>query len=65
MKYEGVNTLEDIIHIAKKKEASLESTPIIPPKDMMDFHHTPLRASSSISMLHASNMPSRMEATIE
>ena len=65
VKYEVVDTLEDILYIAKKKEASLELTPIIPPKDTADILHTPLRASSSTSTLHSSNTPSKMETAME
>ena len=65
MKYEGVDTLEEVIRIAEKKEASLESTPIIPSKDTADIQHTSLRTSSSTSTLHPSNTPSRMEAAME
>jgi hypothetical protein len=46
VKYEGVDTLEDVIRIAEKKEASLKSTPIIPTKDATDIHLTSLRTSS-------------------
>ena len=65
VKYEGVDTLEDVICIAEKKEASLESTPIIPPKGATDIHPTSLRASSSTNTLHPSNTPSRMEVAME
>ena len=65
MKYEGVNTLEEVIRIAEKKEASLESTPIISSKDTADIQHTSLRTSSSTSTLHPSNTPSKMEAALE
>ena len=65
VKYEDVDTLEDVIRIAKKKEASLKLTPIIPPKDTTDIHPTSLRASSSTSMLHPSNTPSQIEAAME
>ena len=40
MRYEGVNTLEDVIHIAEKNEASLESIPTKAPKDTADILHT-------------------------
>ena len=56
--YEGVDTLEDVIRNAEKKEASLESTLIIPPKDTTDIHPISLQASSSTSTLHPSNTPS-------
>ena len=65
VKYEGVDILEDVICIAEKKEASLESTPIIPPKGVTDIHPTSLRASSSTNTLHPSNTPSRMEVAME
>ena len=65
VKCEGVDTLEDVIRIAEKKEASLESTPTIPPKDTTNIHPTLLRASSSTSTLHPSNTPSQMEAAME
>ena len=65
VKYEGVDTFKEVIRIAEKKEASLESTPIIPSKDTSDIQHTSLRTSSSTSTLHPSNTPSRMEAAIE
>jgi hypothetical protein len=65
VKYEGVDTLKDVICITEKKKASLESTRIISPKDVTNIHPTSLRASSSTSMLHPSNMPSRMEAAME
>lgn len=65
VKYEGVDTLEDVIRIAEKKEASLESTPIIQTKDATDIHPTSLRALSSTSTLHPSNAPSRLEAAME
>ena len=65
IKYEGVKILEDVIRIAENKEASLESIPIISPKDTTDIHPTSLWASSLTSTLHPSNTPSRMEAHIE
>lgn len=52
VKYKGVDILEEVIRITEKKEASLKSTPIIPPKDTADIQHTSLRTSSSTSMLH-------------
>ena len=42
VKYEEMDTLEEIIRIAEKMEASLESTPIIPSKDMAVIQHTSL-----------------------
>ena len=65
VKYEGVDTLEDVICIVEKKEGSFELTPIIPPKDTADIHHTSLRASSSTNTLHSSNTSSQMEAAME
>ena len=52
VKYKGMDILEEVIRITEKKEASLKSTPIIPPKDTADIQHTSLRTSSSTSMLH-------------
>jgi hypothetical protein len=65
MKYEGVDTLKDVIRIAKKKEVSLESTSILLPKDTTNIHPTPLRASSLTNTLHPSNTPSKMETITE
>lgn len=65
MKYEGVGTLEDVIHVAEKNEASLELTSIISPKDKQIIHPTLLRALSSTNTRHLSNTASRMEATME
>ena len=65
VKYEDVDTLKDVIHIVEKKKVSLESTPIILPKDTADIHHTLLRASSLTYTFHPSNVYSRMKATME
>ena len=65
VKYEGVDTLKNVIYITEKKEASLELTSIISPKDTTYIHATPLPASSLISMLHPSNTLSRMEAVMK
>ena len=65
MKYEGVRILEDVIRIAEKKEASLESTSILSPKDKKIIHPTSLQALFSTNTLHLSNITSRMEATME
>ena len=60
VKYEVVDTLEDILCIAEKKEASMESIPIIPPKDTAYILHTLLRASFLTNTFHSSNTPSKM-----
>ena len=60
-----MDTLEDVMRIAKKNEVSLESTLIISLKDTTNIHSTPLRASSLTSTLYPSNTPSRMEAAME
>ena len=65
VKYEGLDILEEVIRIAEKKEASLESTLIMPPKDTANIQHTPLRASFSTNTLHSSNTPSKMEVVME
>jgi len=57
--------LEEVIRIAEMKEASLESTPVISPKDTTDIHHTSLRVLSLTNTFHLSNKPSRMEAAME
>jgi hypothetical protein len=65
VKYEGVDTLKDVICITEKNKASLESILIISPKDAMDIHLISLRALSSTSTFHTSNTPSRMKATMK
>ena len=65
MKYEGIDTFEDVIRIAEKNEASLKSTPIIPPRDTIKISVTSPGAFSLSSLLQPPNTPSRLKVTIE
>ena len=64
VKYEGVDTLEDVIGIVERKEASFKLTSILPPKDIIDIHPISFRASSSINTLYPSNTLLRIDVII-
>lgn len=51
VKYEGVNTLEDVIHVAEKKDASLEFISMTLPQDIAKTDVTLVWASSSMILL--------------
>lgn len=52
VKYEDVDTFEQVILIAEKKKSSLGSTPIVSQKAVADIHGKPMEISSSSSVLY-------------
>lgn len=65
MKYEGVYTLEDVIRISEKKNASLESSPIILLGDTTEVNATSLGALPLTSLFQPLYTPSRMDVAMK
>lgn len=65
VKYEGVDTLEDVIRNAEKKEASLEFTPMTSPQNIAKTNITLVGTSSSTIPIQTPNTHSRMAVAME